>query len=77
MIDQERSHKPPPSARCRDVAANAGAVDHVLPVVGEPQIDQSLQEGIPDALFCPAPEPDVDRVPLAESLMYVAPGVAV
>lgn len=74
MIDQERSHKPPFSARCRDVAANAGAVDHTLPVVGQSEINQRLQERIPDALFGPAPEPDIDRVPLAVALVHVAPG---
>ena len=76
MIDQERSHKPPFSARCRDMAANAGAVDHVLPVVGQTQIDQCLQQGIPDTLFGPAPEADIDRVPLAVALVHVAPGAA-
>lgn len=58
------------------MAANAGAVDHVLPVVGQSEIDQRLQESIPDALFCPAPEPDIDRVPLAVSLVHVAPRAA-
>ncbi|MDK2761179.1 MAG: hypothetical protein KYX64_07445, partial [Sphingopyxis sp.] len=42
-----------------DVAANAGTVDHVLPVVGQTQIDQRLQQGIPNALFGPAPEADI------------------
>ncbi len=46
------------------MAANGGTVDHVLPVVGEPEIDELLQQGIPHALFGPAPEPDIDRVPL-------------
>src|SRR5690554_1617535 len=58
------------------MAANAGAVDHVLPVVGQSEIDQRLQESIPDALFCPAPEPDIDRVPLAVLLVHVAPRAA-
>ncbi|KPF71570.1 hypothetical protein IP68_18915 [Blastomonas sp. AAP25] len=74
MIDQERSHKPPFSARCRGVAANAGAIDHMLPVVGQTKIDQRLQERIPYALFGPTPEPDIDRVPLSVSLVHVAPG---
>jgi len=47
VIDQKRSHKPPFSARCRDMAANRGAVDYVLPIVGQSQIDQRLQQGIP------------------------------
>src|SRR3546814_10924786 len=58
------------------MAANRGAVDHVLPVVGEPQIDQRLQKPIPDPLFGPAPEPDIDGAPLAISLVHVAPGTA-
>src|SRR3546814_19020585 len=58
------------------MAANRGAVDHVLPVVGEPQIDQRLQKPIPDPLFAPAPEPDIDGVPLAIALVHVAPGTA-
>ncbi len=67
---------PPFSACCRDVAANAGAVDHVLPVVRQPQVDQRLQKSIPDALFGPAPKSDIDRVPLAVALVHVAPGTA-
>jgi len=42
------------------MAANRGAIDHVLPVIGKSQVDQRLQQGIPDALFGPAPEPDID-----------------
>src|SRR3546814_13032205 len=58
------------------MAANRGAVEHVLPVVGEPQIDQRLQKPITDPLFGPAPEPDIDGVPLAIAPVYVAPGTA-
>ena len=76
MIDQERSHEHPFSVRRRDVAANAGAVDHVLQVVGQAEIKQRLQESTPYALFVPAPEPHVDRVPLAVSLMHVEPVAA-
>ena len=63
-------------ARCRDVAANRGAVDHVLPVIGQPDIDHRLQQSIPDALFSPTPEPDIDRVPLPIALLHVAPRAA-
>lgn len=42
------------------MAANRGAINHVLPVIGKSQIDQRLEQGIPDALLCPAPEPDID-----------------
>ena len=58
------------------MAANAGAVDHVLPVIGEAQIDQRLQQGIPHALLGPSSEADIDRVPPAISLMHIAPGAA-
>jgi hypothetical protein len=34
------------------------------------------KDGIPDALFGPALEPGIDRVPLAIALMHVAPGAA-
>jgi hypothetical protein len=37
------------------MAANRGAIDHVLPVIGKSQIDQRLQQGIPIALLRPAP----------------------
>lgn len=55
------------------MAPDTGAIDHVLPVVGQPQIDQRLQQRIPHALLGPSPEPDIDRVPLAVALMHVAP----
>jgi hypothetical protein len=58
------------------MAANYGAVDHVLPVVGQADVDQRLQKRVPDALFGPATEPDIDRVPLAVTLMHVPPGAA-
>ena len=58
------------------MAANRGAVDHVLPVVCKPQIDQRLEQRIPDALSGPAPEPNINRVPLAITLVHVAPGAA-
>lgn len=58
------------------MAADGRAVDHVLPVVGKPQIDQRRQHRVPDALLGPAPEPDVDRVPLAIALVHVAPRAA-
>ena len=56
------------------MAANDGAVDHVLPVVGEPQFDQRVEHGIPDTLFSPPPEADVDRVPFAIALVHIPPG---
>ncbi len=58
------------------MAANAGAVDHVMPVVGQTKINQCLQQRIPDALLGQASEPDIDRVPLAVALLHVAPGAA-
>ena len=56
------------------MAANDCAVDHVLPVVGKPEIDQRLEYRIPHALLGPSPETDIDRVPLSIALMHVAPG---
>lgn len=43
---------------------------------GQPQIDQRQQQRILDALFCPASEADIDRVPLAIAFVHVAPGAA-
>jgi len=40
MTDQKRLQKLPFSALYREMAANRGSIDHVLPVVGQPQIDQ-------------------------------------
>jgi hypothetical protein len=74
VIGQKPAQKPPLSARSRDMATNSSAVDHMLSVVGETQIDQRLQQCVPDALFGPAPESDIHRVPLAVALMHVAPG---
>lgn len=46
----------------------------VLPVVGEPKLEQGLKQGVPDALLGQAAEPDIDRVSLAVALMHVALG---
>lgn len=56
------------------MAANRGAIDHVLPVIGQSKLDKRFKQGVPDALFRPAPETDIDRIPFAVSLMHVAPG---
>ncbi|EXS68090.1 hypothetical protein BF95_01085 [Sphingobium sp. Ant17] len=76
MIDQKPAQEPPFSAYCRDMAANRGAIDHVLPVIGQAQINQRLQQRIPNALLGPASEPHIDGVPLAVALVHVAPGAA-
>ena len=55
------------------MAPDGGAVDHVLPVVGQAKLDERFQHGVPNALFGPAAEPDIDRVPFAVSLMHVTP----
>ena len=55
------------------MATNDGAVDHVLPVVGQSEIDQGGEHRVPHALLGPAPEADIDRVPLAIALVHVAP----
>ncbi|MFT9096695.1 MAG: hypothetical protein ABF459_16355, partial [Gluconobacter cerinus] len=46
----------------------------MLPVINQSQIYRGLQQGITDTLFSPAPEPDIDRVPLAITLMHISPG---
>jgi len=33
------------------MGTNHGAVDHMLPVIGQSQVYQTLQQGIPHALF--------------------------
>ena len=71
MIDQKPAQEPPFSAHSRDMAPNRGAVDHVLPVVGQAEIDERLQQGIPDALLGSASKPHIDGVPLAVALMHV------
>jgi hypothetical protein len=58
------------------MAADDGAVDHVLPVVGKPKLDQRIEHGVPDTLLRLAPEANIDRVPLAVSLMHVSPGTS-
>lgn len=58
------------------MASNTEAVDHVLPVVGQARIGQCLKSRVPYAQFGPAPEPDIDRVPLPIALMHVAPWAA-
>lgn len=58
------------------MAPDGGAVDHVLPVIGESEFDQRIQKRTPHALLSPAPETDIDRVPLVVSLVHVAPGAA-
>ncbi|MDT0577107.1 hypothetical protein RM533_13120 [Croceicoccus sp. F390] len=58
------------------MAPNYGAVDHVLPIAGEPQLDQRVEHGIPDTLFCSSPKPDTNRVPLAELFMHISLGTS-
>lgn len=55
------------------MAANRGAVDHMLPVIGQAQFNKRLQQGISYALLCPTAEAHVDGIPLAIPLMHVAP----
>ena len=47
-------YKSPFSARSLRVVANGGAVDHVLPVIGQHQLDEGLKESIPNALLSPS-----------------------
>jgi len=76
VIDQNLPYKSPFSASGRHVAPDDGAIDHVLPVIGQAQIDQRLQQRIPYALFGPTAEADIDRVPFAVALMHVPPRAA-
>ena len=76
MIDQKPPDKSPFCARSLRVAANRGAVDHVLPVIRQPEFDEGLKESIPNALLGPTPEAHIDRIPLSLALMHIAPGAA-
>ena len=58
------------------MAANCGAVDHVLPVIRQPQFNQGLKQSVPNALFGPTTEAHIDRIPLSVALMHVAPGAS-
>ena len=58
------------------MAANRGAVDHVLPVIRQPQFNESLKESVPNTLFGPTAEAHIDRIPLSVALMHVAPGAS-
>jgi len=73
VIDQKPPDKSPFCARRLRMAANSGAVDHVLPVIRQPQFDEGLKQGVPNALFGPTAEAHIDRIPLSVSLMHVAP----
>lgn len=55
------------------MAADDRTINHVLPVVGQSEVDQ---RSVPHTLLGLTPEPDIDRVPLAIALMHVAPGTA-
>lgn len=65
-------HTSPFSAHRRNMAANRGAVDHMLPVVRQPQFHQYHQDSFPYALFDPAPKLHINRVLQAVPLMHVA-----
>lgn len=45
-------------------------------VVGQTDIDQRLQKGIPDALLGPATKPDINRVPLTVAFVHIPPRTA-
>jgi hypothetical protein len=46
----------------------------VSPVVGEPQLDQHFKDRMPNAHLRPAPEPDIDRIPIAIIRRQIVPG---
>ena len=56
------------------MAPDSRRVDHMLPVVGEPQFDQRFQERVSNPLFGPTPEANINGIPFAIALMHVAPG---
>jgi len=58
------------------MATDDGAVDHVLPIIGQLKIDQRGEHCVPHTLFGPMPEADIDRVPLPVALMHVMPRAA-
>ncbi len=76
MIDQKPPDKSPFSARSLRVAANRGAIDHVLPVIRQPQFNEGLKQSVPNALFGPTAEAHIDGIPLSVALMHVAPGAS-
>lgn len=45
---------------------------NVRPVIGQAEINQRLQQGIPDTLFGPASAPHIDGVPLAVAFVHLA-----
>jgi hypothetical protein len=69
---QELFDEPPFSARCRDMGANRGAIDAVVPTVCH-DLGQRNRHRLPDPSFTPAPEPPVDRVPVAILGRHIAP----
>lgn len=58
------------------MAADRGAVDHVLPVIRQPQLNEGLKQSVPNALFGPTAEAHIDRIPFPVALMHVAPGAS-
>ena len=58
------------------MAANRGAMDHVLPVIRQSQFNERFKQIIPNSLFGPTAETHIDRIPLSVALMHVAPGAS-
>jgi hypothetical protein len=73
-FDQSLPYRSPFATRCLRMAADDRTVDHVLPAIGQPEIDQCGEHRILDTLFGPTPETDIDRVLLPVALTHVAPG---
>lgn len=55
------------------VGPHDGAVDHLHAVRFRSTVSQRFEHQLPDPGQCPAPELAIDRAPLAEILMQVAP----
>jgi hypothetical protein len=58
------------------MATDDGAVDHVLPIIGQPKIDQRGEHRVPHTLFGPTPKTDIDLVPLPVAFIHVTPRAA-
>jgi len=53
------------------MAANRGAVDHLLPVIRQTQFNEGLKHSIPHALFGPPAKAHIDRIPLSVAVIVV------
>ena len=69
---QEPVDESPFYPRCRNVSADGGTIDAVVAGVRH-HLGQGDRHDLSSASLTPAPEPPIDRVPLAVLLKHVAP----